>query len=129
MVGQRLEEMIEVFERHRTIRQYGSEKIPAKDLERIIEAGRRAPSDATGFMYSIIHVTDGAKRKQIADLTGTNPHIIEASDFFVVCLDFHRQGRLLERRGATPAPLGAWSLLFGITDAILVAENMAICAE
>lgn len=125
----RLDEVLEVFERHRTIRIYTADKIPAEDIARIQEAGRRAPSDATGFMYSIIHVTDPAKRAEIATITAGNAHIVEASDFFVVCLDLHRLGQLLLHRGEKPAPLGAWALLFGITDAILVAENMAVAAE
>lgn len=125
----RVEQTLEVFERHRTIRDYAPEKLPPDDLQRILQAGRRAPSDATGFMYTVIRVTDANKRAAIAALTGKNPHIVSASEFFVVCLDFHRMARLLERRGAPPAPLGAWAFLFGVTDAILVAENLAVAAE
>ena len=95
----------------------------------ILEAGRRAPSDATGFMYTVIRVKDPGKRNRIAALTGTNPHIVDASDFFVVCLDFHRQREFLRHIGARQAPLGLWALLFGTVDAILVAENMAVAAE
>jgi nitroreductase len=125
----RFDEVLEVFERHRTIRHYTVDKLPPADLARIKEAGRRAPSDATGFMYTIIRVTDPEKRSRVAELTGNNPHIVDASDFFVVCLDFQRQSRLLEQLGAKPAKLGAWAVLFGITDAILVAQNMALAAE
>jgi len=129
MMHPREEGLLEVFERHRTIRTFTPEKIPDADIARIIQAGRRAPSDATGFMYAVVRVRDSARRAEIERLTGQNKHIVEASDFFVVCLDFHRQARLLEHLGARQAPLGAWSLVFGITDAVLVAENMAVAAE
>jgi FMN reductase (NADPH) len=125
----RMEPVLEVFERHRTVRNYTAEKIPQADIARICAGGRRAPSDATGFMYTIIRVRDHAKRVEIERLSGSNPHIIAASDLFVVCLDFHRQAKLLRHLGATPAPLGIWSVLFGVTDAILVAQNMALAAE
>ncbi len=125
----RMEEVLEVFERHRTVRNYTGEKISEGDIARICAAARRAPSDATGFMYTIIRVRDRAKRVEIERLSGSNPHIIAASDFFVVCLDFHRQAKLLRHLGASPAPLGIWSVLFGVTDAILVAQNMALAAE
>jgi len=46
-----------------------------------------------------------------------------------VCLDLHRQARLLEALGERQAPLGAWAFLFGVVDAVLVAENMAVAAE
>jgi FMN reductase (NADPH) len=125
----RVDEMLGVFERHRTIRAYTSAKIPEADIARIIQAGRRAPTDATGFMYTVIRVRDWQKRASVQEATQGNPHIVAASDFFVVCLDFHRQGRFLEHIGAKPAKLGAWSVLFGVTDAVLVAENMAVAAE
>ncbi len=125
----RIEEVFEVFDRHRTIRGYASAKIPDADMARIVDAGRRAPSDATGFMYTVIRVRDPQKRAQIQAVTQGNAHISEASDFFVVCLDFHRMGRLLEHVGHKRAPLGAWALLFGTVDAMLVAENLAVAAE
>lgn len=125
----RFPEVLDVFERHRTIRSYAAAKIPPDDLARILEAGRRAPSDATGFMYTIVRVSDRGKREEIERLSGSNKHILDASDFFVVCLDLHRQARFLEHLGAKPAAPGAWALLFGITDGILVAENMAVAAE
>ncbi len=129
MMHPREERLLGVFERHRTIRSFTPEKVPDADMRAILQAGRRAPSDATGFMYTVIRVRDAKKRAEIERLTGANKHIVEASDFFVVCLDFHRPARLLEHIGAKQAPLGVWSLLFGVTDAILVAENMALAAE
>ena len=125
----RVDEMFRVFERHRTIRAYTAAKIPEADIARVVEAGRRAPTDATGFMYTVIRVRDPVKRAAIQEVTQGNPHIRAASDFFVVCLDFHRQRQLIQHLGANPAKLGMWSVLFGITDAILVAENIAIAAE
>ena len=125
----RVEDVLEVFERHRTIRSYKAEPIAQADVSKIQVAGRRAPSDATGFMYTVIRVRDPAKREAIAAKTGMNPHIVTAAEFFVVCLDFHRQGKLVEHLGGKPAKLGTWSVLFGVTDAILVAENMALAAE
>lgn len=125
----RIDEVFEVFERHRTIRNYKAEALPEADVVKIQMAGRRAPTDATGFMYTVIRVRDRAKRAVIAEKTGNNPHIVTAAEFFVVCLDFHRQRRLVEHVGGKPAKLGIWSVLFGITDAILVAENLATAAE
>jgi nitroreductase len=123
------ESMLQVFERHRTIRNYTSDRIAEADIARIQQAGRRAPTDATGFMFTVIRVTDLDLRVRLAALCGDQEHIRLASDFFVVCLDLHRQARLLEALGAKPAKLGAWALLFGTVDAMLVAQNMATAAE
>jgi nitroreductase len=125
----RNEQLLEVFERHRTIRNYTADRIPEGDIARILQAGRRAPTDATGFMYTVIRVTDTDLRLKLADRCGQQEHIAQASDFFVICLDVHRQGRLIEALGERPARTGTWALLFGVVDAVLVAQNMATAAE
>jgi nitroreductase len=124
----RLEETLEIFERHRTFRHYTDAKVPEVDIGRIEQAGRRAPTDATGFMFTVIRVTDPELRARLCALSGDQKHIVDASDFFVICLDLHRQARLLEALGERQAKLGTWALLFGVVDAMLVAENMAVAA-
>lgn len=125
----RNEQLLDVFEIHRTVRSYAQDKIPEQDVARIIQAGRRAPTDATGFMYTVIRVTDRELRERLRVLCGDQQHISTASDYFVVCLDLHRQARLLEFLGQRQARLGNWAFLFGVVDAVLVAENMAVAAE
>lgn len=125
----RNEQLLDVFEIHRTVRHYTPDKVPESDVAAIMQAGRRAPTDATGFMYAVIRVTDRTLRDRLAVLCGDQEHIATASDYFVVCLDLHRQARLLEHLGHRQAPLGNWAFLFGVVDAMLVAENMAVAAE
>ncbi len=129
MARPRHPELLEVFEEHRTIRNYTPEQVPEDDIARIIQAGRRAPTDATGFMFAVVRITDRELRARLAKLCGDQDHIAQASDYFVVCLDLHRQARLLETLGEEPAKLGPWALLFGTVDAMLVAQNMATAAE
>ena len=51
---------LQVFAEHRTIRFYADEPLADGDLDLIIEAGRRAPTDAQGHMYSFVRITDPA---------------------------------------------------------------------
>jgi nitroreductase len=124
-----LHPIFEVFARHRTTRKYTDDPIPAEHLDAIIEAGRRAPTDASAQMGTFIRITDPDLRLRLSKLAGDQKHIVEGAEFFVICLDVHRLRRLVEHRGGDYSMGPLISLLFGITDAVLVAQNMMVAAE
>ena len=121
--------VFEVFASHRTTRKFTDDPIPLEHLDAIIEAGRRAPTDASAQMGTFIRITDPALRIRLSKLSGEQRHIVEGAEFFVVCMDVFRLRRLVEHRGGEYGMGPLISLLFGITDAILVAQNMVIAAE
>ena len=49
---------LSVFGRHRSIRFFESEPLADGHLDLIMEAGRRAPTDAGGHMYSVVRISD-----------------------------------------------------------------------
>lgn len=63
--------------RHST-RAYTSKPIPREILERIIDAGRRAPTAMNDQPWEFVVVTDGGTRKQIAELTDYGRFIADA---------------------------------------------------
>lgn len=121
--------VFEVFDSHRTIRRFTNEPIAPRHLDAIIEAGRRAPTDASAQMGTFIRITDPDLRVRLSKLSGDQQQIVDGAEFFVVCMDTHRLRRLVEHRGGEYGMGSLISLLFGITDAILVAQNMVIAAE
>jgi nitroreductase len=121
--------IFEVFAGHRTIRKFTGEPITSEHLDAIIEAGRRAPTDASAQMGTFIRITDPDLRVRLSKLAGDQQQIVEGAEFFVVCMDTHRLRRLVEHRGGEYGMGPLISLLFGITDAVLVAQNMVIAAE
>jgi nitroreductase len=124
-----LHPVFDVFASHRTTRNFTHDPIPPEHLDAIVEAGRRAPTDASAQMGTFIRITDPDLRSRLATLAGDQQHIVDAAEFFVVCMDTHRLRRLVEHRGGEFGMGPFISLLFGITDAILVAQNMVIAAE
>src|SRR5882724_10615565 len=121
--------VLELIDNHRTIRAFRDESMPPEHLQLIIEAARKAPTDATAQMYSFIRITNIDIRKRMAELAGGQAHIVRASEFFVVCADVHRIARMLEHRGEK---MGNWprvAIHFAIADATLAAQNMVIAAE
>ncbi len=121
--------VFDVLAGHRTTRRFTHDPIPSEHLDAIVEAGRRAATDASAQMGTFIRISDSDLRVRLSKLAGDQRHIVDGAEFFVVCMDTHRLRRLVEHRGGEYGMGPLISLLFGITDAILVAQNMVIAAE
>lgn len=125
-----LTDSLKVFGDHRTIRFFEPGKaLKNGDLDKIIEAGRRAPTDAQGHMYSMIRIVNPELREQLAALCGGQQQIRDAAEFFICCLDVHRIRKLIEHRGGEWGMRSRISLIYGSIDTALVSQNMLIAAE
>jgi len=116
-----------VFSR-RSVRRYVRASIPSEHLSLIMEAGRRAPTDATLQLWTSIRVSDFGLRERIAGALGQK-HVLEASEFFVFIADLYRPSRLLEFKGYRLGDVEELLLLLAAVDAALAAENMVLAAQ
>ncbi len=114
---------------HRSIRVFLPEPLPDGTIERLVAEAQRAPSDATGQMYSFVRVVDSGLRRRVASLAGDQVHVVDAAEFLVVCADLNRIGRVLGHRGVTLGAFPATGLHFGIVDAALAAQRLIDAAE
>lgn len=122
------EEVKAFFAAHRTVRRYRPETMPEADLDAILYAAQRAPTDATAQLYSFIHLKSPQVRERAAVLTN-NPHLATAAATFAVCLDVRRVAQLLESGGYQAGTWPAIAVHFGIGDAALAGQNMLLAAE
>ncbi|WP_457628279.1 nitroreductase family protein [Oceanithermus sp.] len=113
----------------RTIRRFEPEPLRAGDLERLIEAARRAPTDASAQLYSILRVTDPKLRRELARLAGGQAQVTDAAEFFVPLADVYRLERLLAHRGKEMAHWPRTGLHFALVDATLAGAQLAAAAE
>ncbi len=120
---------LHVFGEHRSIRYYLPQPLAPGHLDLIVEAGRRAPTDAQGHMYAFVRITDPALRDHLATLCANQQHIRDAAEFFVACLDVHRLRLLVEQRGGVWGMQERIALIYGATDTTMVAQNMLLAAE
>ncbi|MCE4617712.1 MAG: nitroreductase family protein [Desulfurococcales archaeon] len=118
---------METIRQRRSIRKYKPYKIPIEHIRIIEEAARRAPTDAALHLWTAIHVRDDNKKKIIAEAT-RQPHIAQASDFYLYIADLHRLQRLLQHRGEQLGDSHQALLLFAAIDAGIAAENMVLAA-
>jgi FMN reductase (NADPH) len=124
-----IQPVLDLFARHRTIRNYAPLPLAEGDVDRIIEAGRKAPSGVNAQIYSVIRVTDQALRDRLAELSGGQEHISVSAEFFVFCVDVHRTAILLESRGVSLGHGPHIAIHYGTMNVLLVAANMATAAE
>lgn len=118
-------ELNEILKKRRMVRNYTDEPVETAAIERIIQAGRRAPSAGFTQGQSFVVVTDKEIRQEIATLAGEvsyveagfDPWISKAPVHVIVCVneqDYHRR-----YREADKAPDGdmVWPVPYWWVDA------------
>ncbi len=106
--------VIETLRKHRSIRRYRETPLSDESVETIVRAGQQAPFASQ--LYSVL-LKRGEKLP------------FGAPALFTLCVDAHKLGRFMEKRGWDVVTNDVSLLLFGVQDAALMAENMVIAAE
>ncbi len=100
-------------ERAAKIRDYLDKPIPDESLQRILEAGRLAPSSKNSQPWHFIVIRDKVTLKKISELTPTGEHIAKAPLAIAILMD---QAKLPEIDGARAVQnmvLEAWDMGIG----------------
>ena len=110
---------------HRSIRAFTEQGIDEAQCSAIIAAAQAASTSSFLQCSSIIRITDRALREQLVQLTGGQPWVSAAAEFWVFCADFNRHQQI-----CPDAQLGrAEQLLLGCVDTALMAQNAMTAAE
>ena len=100
---------------HRSIRSY-TDALPSDEVvTTIVRAGQQA-----AFAYQLGSVLPSRKRER---------NTFHAPLLFTICVDAHRIELIMARRGWKLASNDLHVLLFGMEDAIMMAQNMVVAAE
>lgn len=124
-----MNDLHEFYLRRASVRKFKPEPLREGDLDKILFAAQRAPTDATAQMYSLLRISSPELRREISSHSGTNPQIETCAEFFLILADVHRLQRLVQHRG------GAWghwprtAAHFAIADAVLAGSALATMAE
>lgn len=124
-----MNDLYSLYQHRASVRKFKPEPLREGDLEKILFAAQRAPTDATAQMYSLLRVSDPELRRKVSSHSGHNPHIETCAEFFLILADVYRLRRLVEHRGGV---FGHWprtALHFAITDAVLAGSALATMAE
>jgi nitroreductase len=114
---------------HASLRHYKSDPVPEPLIEAIVAAGQCASTSSNMQLYSVVAVTDAAKREKLAVLCGDQKHVGEAPVFLAWCADLARMQQISQMRGYTQVTEYVENFLVAAVDVALVAQNAALAAE
>ncbi|WP_213953672.1 NADPH-dependent oxidoreductase [Variovorax sp. dw_954] len=115
---------------HRSVRAYSDRPLPADLLQTLVAAGQSASTSSHLQAWSVVAVEDAARKARLAALAGRQGHVAEAPLLLVFLADLSRLRGLGTARGLPGDGLGYLeSLVVGVADAALAAQNMVVALE
>ncbi len=78
-------DVYEAIRKRRSVRSFLDRDLPEETLVRILDAARLAPSANNRQEWRFLVIRDKAKKKAIADMTGSQGFIVEAPVILVCC--------------------------------------------
>jgi FMN reductase (NADPH) len=122
-------EVIRVIERHRSIRAFQNQPVPAGVIEELIGAAQRTSTSSNLQAYSVIWVKDQTKKETIAQLAGQQKHIVECPVFLVFCADLYRLKAAGQIAGNGFDTDYFENYLVAAMDTALLAQSFMLAAE
>lgn len=115
---------------HRTARAYLPDALPSGTLELLAAAAQSAPTSSNLQAWSLVAVTDPARKTRLAQLAGPNKQIEEAPLFLVWIADLARARAIARQYDAPGDGLDYLeSFLLAAIDASLAAQNAVVAAD
>ena len=109
----------EAIKGRRSIRRFKSDPVDEKDLERILDAARWAPSAGNMQPLELVVIKDPEIKKRLTDASRGQTFIGEAPVVIVVCADVMRTSHRYGKRGSD---------LYVIQDTAAAAQNIHLTA-
>ncbi|MGI4787551.1 MAG: NADPH-dependent oxidoreductase [Janthinobacterium lividum] len=115
---------------HKSIRHYKPEALPPGTLEMLGAAAQSAASSSNLQVWSVVAVTDPARKAEASKLCGDQDSIRQAPLFLVFCADLSRLTAVSEREALPGAALDYTEMFVtAVIDASLAGQNAAVAAE
>jgi nitroreductase len=115
---------------HRSVRGYRPDALPTGTLQALIAAAQSAATSSNLQTWSVIAVTDPAKKAALAKLAANQKHIEQCPLFLVWVADISRNQRLAQQESVTLEVMPYHeTFLVACIDAALAAQNATVAAE
>jgi FMN reductase (NADPH) len=120
---------LDLMHAHASVRHYKTDPLPASLTETIVAAGQAASTSSNLQLYSVIAVTDAARREALSHLCGDQAQVARAPLFLVWCADMARLDHVCRLRGYTPVTEYVDTFLVAAVDVAIASQNTALAAE
>lgn len=115
---------------HKSVRRFKPDALPVGTLEMLGAAAQSAASSSNLQTWSVVAVTDPARKDAAAKLSGDQDFIRQAPLFLVFCADLSRLSAVSAREGMPGAALDYTEMfLTAAIDASLAGQNASVAAE
>lgn len=122
-------ETIETLLGRVSVRKFTDRPVTQETLDAVLNAAFRAPTSSNIQSYSVVVVRDPEIKRQIAPITGNQPHIIEAPVFLAFCADLTRIEHATKRHGHDINDNNLEIGLVSSIDAALVGMSAYLAAD
>lgn len=116
-------DIFEIINNRKSIRKFSQKEVTQEVLDKILEAGFRAPFAAQ--LGSIVYTRNKDKMNRLKGV-GIYP---STKVLIIFLIDFNRIEKIMHQRGHEYGADDGMSLWLGIQDAALVSENVILAAE
>jgi len=122
--------VLETLLAHRTVRRYLTDPLAEHVVPTLVAAAQSAPTSSNLQLWSVVAVTDPARKARLAALAGDQEHIRTAPLLLVWLADLSRVRALGAREGVRlEATDYLETTLAAFLDAALAAQNAVVAAE
>ena len=121
--------IMELLNKHVSIRKFKNRKIDNSLLESIIYSGTRASTTGNMQLYSVIVTEEKKNIEKLSPLHFNQPLLKSAPVLLTFVADFNRFSKWCEESSAAPGYRNFLSFITASIDALLVAQNVCIAAE
>lgn len=114
---------------HGSIRQYQDKPIEEELLHKILHTGTRAATSGNMQFYAMVLTKNQEQKQKLYQAHGQQAMIMQAPILITFCADLHRMQCWFDMRDAQTSFANEVSLIRGIIDASLLAQNVVLAAE
>ena len=124
-----MNEIINALYKRKSVRVFTEEPITEEDKKLILTSAIQAPSAGCQLLYTILDITDQAKKDKLADFCDHQAFIAKGQMVLIFCADCQKWDAFYKEAGISPRRPGAGDLLLAVEDALIAAQNAVVAAE
>ncbi|EXJ10694.1 MULTISPECIES: oxygen-insensitive NADPH nitroreductase [Nitrincola] len=124
-----MNDVINLLNQHRSIRKFTEQSVPSEWVGEIVKAGQAAATSSFIQACTVIQVSQGDVRNQLAECSGNQIYVAQAPIFLVFCADMHRHKDACEQHQQHMLSGYTEQFLTASLDCGLFAQNCAVAAE
>jgi FMN reductase (NADPH) len=125
-----MNETIKQLLAHTSVRQFEATPLTKEQKSSLLAAAQAGSSSNFLQAYTILEITDEAKRRELGKLANCEAYVATTGAFYVFVADLYRHASILTQQNhSLDALRSPESLLVATVDTTIAAQNMAVAAE